>query len=141
MPSSLAAFVIASSLLCVVFTYSYVAQAYRRKVQKDGAVAARDTLQYEWLPIMVPLLFGIVNVIANFGVRPPLGFGYTVRMMIAGMFVGLVLSSVGTFGLDLPTKLFGLPEAEKHKYLFIAPLLYAAIWGVVVNFLNRRLLF
>ena len=130
MVSPIKSFIVGSSLATFIFTFLYMGYAYRQKATKEGAEAARQVLQYEVFAVMIPLIFGIVNVMANW-----YGPASTMRMALFGAAVGFFLSNIGTFVLHLPTELFG--ATNRYQYLWIAPLLYAAIWGIVVNWLNR----
>ena len=128
MNSLVKSFVVGSSLPATVWTFSYLGAAYRKH--------PTDALPMTAVPIAVPALFGIVNAAVN-AIPTSTSIGYTIRMFIVGALFGLGLSLFGTFGLNLPVKLFQAPPSERFKYLLIAPIIYAFIWGIVVNYLNR----
>ena len=134
MERALGAFVIGSSLPATIWTLTYTGLA----MMKKGA-AGPDILAYPKVAIAIPLLFGIANVLANIGVCPA-GWSYTIRMALVGAVFGLGLAMVGTFLLDLPRKIFGFDDSNWWVPLLIAPLMYAVIWGMGVNVLNRHFL-
>ena len=121
-------FIVGSSLPATIWTFSYLGAAYKKH--------PTDALPIEAVPIGVPALFGLVNAAVN-AIPASSPESYTIRMFIVGALFGLGLSLFGTFGLDLPVKLFQVPETNRFKFLFIAPVLYAAIWGIVVNYMNQ----
>ena len=128
MESLAKSFIVGSSLPATVWTFSYLGAAHKQH--------PTDALPVETVPVMVPALFGLVNAAVN-AFPASSSAAYTWRMVVTGALIGFVLALIGTFGLELPTKLFQAPESQKYKYLFIAPILYAAIWGIVVNYMNR----
>ena len=128
MESLAKSFIVGSSLPATIWTFSYLGAAHKQH--------PTDALPVEAVPIAVPTLFGLVNAAVN-AIPVSSSTTYTWRMWIVGALFGFALALVGTFGLELPTKLFQAPESQRFKYLFIAPILYAAIWGIVVNYMNR----
>lgn len=128
MDSLLKSFVVGSSLPATVWTFSYLGVAHRAHPTK--------ALPIEAVPVIVPALFGIVNAAVN-TIPASSSEAYTIRMFVVGGLFGFLLAVAGTFGMNLPVELFQAPESERFKFLLIAPFLYAVIWGIVVNYMNR----
>lgn len=128
MENSIKSFIVGSSLPATIWTFSYLGAAHIKN--------PTDALQTEIVPLVVPALFGIVNAGVNL-LPASSSASYTIRMVVTGFLFGLGLALFGTFGLQLPQKLFGYSDDKKYQPLLIAPILYALIWGVAVNWLNR----
>lgn len=126
MVSNLVSFIVGSSLPAVGITMSYLGAAYRTSKY-------RETIPYELFPLMVPLFLGTANVI---NMRLVSRYGANVSLLV-GLVVGLLMSLLGRFGLDLPRKLFGMPQGMRHRVHVIAPLLYAVLYRVVMTPLTK----
>ena len=117
----------------VIFTLAYVGAANARR-----ASAGERPFPFEVAVIAIIVLYGIVNMLANMLPGPAASSReYTVRMVVTGLLFGLMLSFIGAVLLDLPRKLFGFSDANRYLPLLIAPLVYALIWGIPINALNR----
>jgi len=123
------AFVVGSSVLAFVWTFLYVGQAWRKNRPANFPIT--------WAFVMLPYLFGIVNVLANV-IPSKSSNAYTVKMFITGALFGVLLSTIGRFLAKAPEKLdaFGWPD-KKWLPSAVAPIFYALIWGLVINFINR----
>ena len=119
----LKSFIVGSSILVTIVTLTYTGKA---NVDKK-------VLPFEIVAIVIPIIFGLANIVAN-SIK---GGNYNLKMLIIGAIMGVLLSFYGTFIKQLPTKLFGFTEDNKYYPLFIAPFLYAFIFGINVNYLNR----
>ncbi len=107
----------------VSFAASFVTQTYL-------AVGTRGTVGTGLL-VGVRLAYGLANIVL-------VHLGNSVAQAVAvGAVLGLCLSLVGRFALHLPTQLFGFSAETAWKVHVLAPVLYAAIFVVVVRNLNR----
>lgn len=122
-------FVAGSSILCTLVTFAYVGLAWRKKRPAK--------FSYEIFAVALPFLFGIWNVVLN---RIPASSSknYTIKMVVGGAVFGLFLSFLGSRVLDVPKTLnaFGFPK-QPHLPIMTAWVLYAAVWGIIVNLVNR----
>ncbi len=127
---SFRAFVAGSSILAVAITFTYVGGAYLKNDRPKD-------FPYPWFALIVPVLFGLWNIVLN-RIPSHSSSGYTKKMILGGAVFGLLLSFLGSVVLDVPKKLnaFGWPK-KKWIPLATAWALYAVIWGVIVNLINR----
>ena len=140
------AFVAGSSFPAIAVTLSYMAAAHAAKGRLNPALR----FSFERFAVLLPVVFGVVNAAAqNADLTRVLGAGnYTLKMALVGAAVGLAFAWFGTFGgANLPQELFtfGIPsgpgasgagEHVRRRALLFAPLLYAAIWGIIVAGVN-----
>ena len=84
---------------------------------------------YELFPIVIPLLYGIFGLL-NYYITTNYGNNYSV---IVGIVFGLLLSSIGRFGMDLPVKLFDFTKETAYKVHIYAIILYALIFRVILT--------
>ena len=101
-------------------------------------------LQFHIFAILLPIIFGILNIIVNNLPNLPFDLPLTPlniskiqwKYLIFGLFVGFAFSNYGTRIKKYPTKLFGLSYENRNKFLYIAPFIYAFIWGFGVYYTN-----
>lgn len=122
-------FAVGSSVIAVAVTFSYVGLAWWKNKP--------SSFNFPLFSLLLPVLFGLWNVCLNRVPSSGSG-GYTLKMCMGGAVFGVLLSTLGSVVLDVPKKLgsFGWPN-RKWLPLATAWVLYTAIWGVIVNTLNR----
>lgn len=124
------AFVVGSSVLAVGLTLAYTGRAW---------TTANMPRTYPFVAsvLLLPVVFGLSNMLVN-SVQADSSRAYTLQMLIFGAVFGLGLSTVGRFVVRAPEKLraFGWPD-KKWLPTVAAPVLYALVWGVLINLLNR----
>ena len=112
-----------SSLVSLI-TISYLGLAYLK----------RPVLRLELL-LMLPLLYGLFGII-NYKVVEKKGWKYS---FIVGSLFGLLLSLIGRFRLNLPTKLFNFTKKTEYKVHIYAIILYAGIFQFIITPLTQKL--
>ena len=123
--NSLMAFIVASSLPITLWPLIGLAIATNRSgAEFDFSVAA----------VVVPLIFGVYHLVT--GPRLASRKGY----LLAGAFLGLILSSLGTFVLDIPATVYGLTGMSQYLALIGGPIFYGAIWYFALWPIERRVL-
>lgn len=103
----------------------------------SGKLQSFLSIPYEFLPLAVSLVYGIAYTF----VGTPTGDSNTPgkesrserrtrikKSLIVGALTGLSLSLVGRFGLNLPTKMFGMPTEKAYTVHLVAPVLYMLIF-------------
>lgn len=114
------AFIAGSALPATIVSMTYIGLARQRR---PSAIP-----NYEFTPMKLMLLFGIANIlVTNFG-RTHRSAAY---MTVFGMVFGLLLSIYGA-SQDMPAKLFGLGGTNKFFVHIVAPVIYGAVWGILV---------
>jgi len=90
----------------------------------------------KFVPMFIPLLFGLANVIhiANRSWCPIKN--ENCRLWCTGGALGVVVSLVGVFVLDVPVLLFGLSGVLEYLPIIIVPIIYGAIFRYIVHWLN-----
>lgn len=131
-PSPLLAFIVGASLPAFAITFSYLGFAFHK-------TPFRNQIPFHLFPFLIPLLFGLANVI-NFQLirylrSTPLNT--ILAPLIVGALTGLIFSIIGRFGLDLPKKLFLMPPSTQHRVHPIAAVLYAVIFTFIITPLTR----
>jgi hypothetical protein len=86
-------------------------------------------IHYELFPIFIPLLYGIFGLI-NYYIIRNYGNNYSI---VVGVLFGILLSSIGRFGLDLPIKLFNFTKNTSYKVHIYAIILYAIIFRLIIT--------
>lgn len=127
-------FIIGSSLPVCFITFVYNGMAFAKSGRPSN-------VPYEYIPIVVPLLFGLANVFM-FKIRksnPVLGSKWWYPFAI-GAVTGLIFSFIGRFGFNLPTRIFTFTKKTAFQVHLYAPVLYALIFGLIVNNLNTLFL-
>jgi hypothetical protein len=121
------AFIIASSIVSFFITALYIGY---------GMSQNKKQLQHiphiEWSLLLMPIIYGIFGVLSYQRLRY---FGLHGPMLMGGI-LGLILSLVGRFSLNLPKLLFGHDENEWLVHVYAVPL-YALIFMYIVTPLQR----
>lgn len=86
----------------------------------------------------IPILWGLWNVIYFAGLRKFLPKDETLRLLLTGGILGLLVAFMAIFIFHIPEKI-GIPEALHYVPLFLGPLLYAFFWWLAVKPLNSLL--
>lgn len=123
------AFVIGSSIFSWFITMCYIFSGwdYNRP----------NTFPIKYIPFMIPILFGLSNIFVNNLFVVNSLYQYTIIMAGFGAIFGLLASMFGIFVLKAHIKIFGQNQQSQYKFIFVAPILYAFIWGVIINILNN----
>lgn len=117
------AFAIGASFPASVVTQLYLATAHDRA--RSTAYPSLTTMGHG-----VRLAYGVANVIN-------VQLGNTIESAaLVGAVLGLALSLIGRYKLGLPQTLFGMTKATEWRVHVIAPVLYAAIFVIIVRTLN-----
>lgn len=85
---------------------------------------------------LIPILWGIWNILYLTICSHILPQNVTLRYLITGGSLGIILSLYGVFWIDLPAML-GVPQEMLYYPLLIVPIGYAIVWRLVVYPLNR----
>jgi len=80
------------------------------------------SVPYEFLPLAVSLAYGVAYTFVSKSSEDSSSERRVRvrRSLIVGAFTGLFLSTVGRFGLNLPTKLFGMPAEKAYTVHLVA---------------------
>ena len=93
-----------------------------------GAYFHDAPLNFAPIAIMIPAVFGFYHLACiAFGLRKTRG-----AYFVAGLFLGLLLASFGTYVLHLPTRVYGLEGGLQYIALVLGPLFYAVLWALVL---------
>ena len=121
----LTAFILASSLPVTIWPLAGLAIATSRSgAPFDFSVAA----------IVIPLIFGLYHVISG----QVFEINNRNKSLLAGAVLGFILSSLGTFVLNIPETVYGLSGPSQYLALIGGPLFYGAIWYLVLWPLETR---
>lgn len=133
-----------SSVVASLPTLLYVGFAqYRNRVALLRSIDAEKLQNYlsiphEMLPIVIGVAYGFayktMKRFEKHDDKKIAGTRITLKTLGVGATTGFLLSLVGRFGADLPSKLFGIDRSEAYKVHVIAPLIYMGIF-VYVDFL------
>lgn len=136
-----------TSVIVSVPTLLYVGLAQRRnRIELLNTLGSHTNIKlenflsvpYEFLPVAISIVYGIsykfLNRDSDDGDDISSMFG--TRTLAVGSLVGLSLSLVGRFGLDLPVKMFGIPSGKEYTVHIIASVVYALF--VYVSFLKQN---
>lgn len=129
MKKLLLAFIIGSALPSVLSSNLYI----------GWANASKNVIKrYEFFPLWVSLSMGIYNII-NYKLYEQ----YQSEMIpvIVGVIFGLMLSSIGRFIFDLPTRLFGFTRENEWTVHIYAAALYSSIFYLTIHTLNKWYLY
>ena len=125
----LLAFVIGSSSISTLVSNLYIGIANSKK----------DIIKrYEFFPLGIALLFGIYNVI-NYLLYKKIESD--ISAIVIGILYGLTLSSIGRFGMDLPSRLFTFTKQNEHIVHIHASILYAGVFYFIIQNLNKMFIF
>ncbi|MEX1013291.1 MAG: hypothetical protein WD595_07050 [Waddliaceae bacterium] len=84
----------------------------------------------------LPIIWGVWNIIYFAGLRESLPGSQDVKLMLTGLILGLLVAIVAVFFVDLPEAM-GLEGNAVYIPLVLGPILYAILWWLVVNPLNK----
>ena len=130
----LLSFIIGSSLISCLVTFAYTGFAFHKANHTFDDV---EPLHYELVPFLIPIVLGFGNVL-NFWLRNNIGKGIP-RWFATGLgggITGLILSIIGRFGFNLPTKIFDFEEENQHYVHVYAFGLYILIFSFIIQPLN-----
>ncbi len=142
-------FIKGSSILAALPTILYLG-FYQRKNRLSALNSINDTSQvslktflsipFESIIAGVPLVFGIVywamKKSEGKSDKPDKKENHIGRVILFGSSLGLILSIIGRFGLDLPSKLFGIKERQYSVHI-VAPIIYPFIFLYVDKLLSN----
>jgi len=90
----------------------------------------------QFIPMYIPLLFGIANVISASFAKPQVANG---RLWLTGILLGLIVSIVGVFALNIPALVFGFSDGLKYAPIIFLPIIYGIIFRYFVKWLESVL--
>lgn len=127
----LLAFMIGSSLPATIFSLSYIGIAN---------INFKGIDNFEYMAVYVPLFYGVFNVLSTGLSRHFKKIKYlpiVIPFLVGGMH-GLIFSSMGRYLLgNLPVTNFRFKEGEEWQVHLYASMYYAAVYGVVISFVNK----
>ena len=91
---------------------------------------------YELFPILLPVMYGIFGIVNYYTIS---NYGYYYSYIIGAVF-GLLLSIIGRFGLNLPTKIFHFTKYNEYQVHVYAMLIYAVIFQVIITPLTKKII-
>lgn len=86
----------------------------------------------------IPLIWGVWNILYFLIFTKILPGNTTIRILLTGGILGLLIAIYGVFWLHIPS-ILGLPESMKYLPLLIAPIIYSILWLIIVKPLNDLL--
>ena len=122
--NDLQVFLISSVISLITITYlrfAYVNNGYPENVP------------FKSFYTFIPLLYGVFGLINYYVVGR---FGINNSFLVGGVF-GLLLSSIGRFGLNLPELLFNFTKDTEYKVHLFAVLLYSMIFRFIMTPLTK----
>jgi len=129
--------IIGSSIYATMITFSYTGKAYKTSGKPKD-------IPFELLPLIVPSLFGLMNII-NIYIQENINLKFKGKNYlisgIVGAIAGLIFSFIGRFGLNLPTKMFQFTEKNEWQVHIIAAIMYAIIFTVIIQPTNEYILY
>lgn len=131
--TQLKAFMAGLTIPAVVMPFAY-AVLYKVNV---GQV---QTEPFQFLPLFLPLAFGLWNVLYFATLSNcPMKDKPALRLTLWGAKLGLLVALLGVFVLNLPWYLFGITSDFKYAPLIILPIVYGIVWRYGVGYLNKVL--
>jgi hypothetical protein len=115
-------FIIGSSLPAFIITMLYVGTAYRNAGRPND-------VPFEQFALAIPFIFGLATVI-NYKLINKYGDNASI---LTGLILGAVFSITGRFYLDLPGKIFNIPQQNKWKVHIHASLIYPIIFRFIIT--------
>jgi hypothetical protein len=101
----------------------------------DGS-GRSDLLQFLF-PHVIPLLWGLWNVLYFLSLRNWLPGNETIKLLLAGGILGFIIAAIGVFWFQIPSSYLGIQEERQYLPLVIGPVLYSVLWLFVVGPLNH----
>lgn len=99
-----------------------------------GQPVQENPLQF--IPLYLPLLFGITNVIYIWiGDRCPIT-GLNARLFTTGAILGFIVAIIGVFIINIPTLVFGLTGSLRYLPIILVPIIYGIIFRYIIKWLN-----
>ncbi len=93
----------------------------------------------QFIPLYLPLLFAITNVIYIWiGDRCPIK-GINARLWVTGAILGFIVAIIGVFMINIPTLVFGFTGSLRYLPIILMPIIYGAIFRYIIKWLNRLL--
>jgi len=93
----------------------------------------------QFVPLYIPILFGITNMIyVGVGDHCPVP-GINNRLWTTGAILGFLVALIGIFVFRLPTIIFGFTGIIQYLPIILLPIIYGAIFRYIVKWLNRVL--
>ncbi len=83
----------------------------------------------------VPLIWGLWNVFYFAFLQKTLPFGRSIRHLITGAILGLIMAIIAMFGFNL-SAVMHLSKEFAYSSLIIVPVIYALFWVFIVKPLN-----
>ena len=112
-----------------VITIAYLGYAFYNKGRPQD-------VSFELFVIFIPLVYGIVGVINNY-ITEMYGDNYS---LLVGGLLGILLSTIGRFVLNLPTKIFDFNKSTEYQVHLYAMILYALIFRFIITPVNNYLI-
>lgn len=93
----------------------------------------------QFLPLFLPLLFGITNLL-HFSLAGycPIRV-YNWRLWQAGAILGLIVAALAIFVFHLPTVVFGATDIYQYVPFVVLPIIYGAIFRYFIKWINTLL--
>lgn len=127
----LLAFMIGSSLPATIFSLSYIGIANLK---------FKGIENYEYMAIYVPLFYGAFNVLTT-GLSKyfsKIKYIPIILPFLIGGLHGVIFSIFGRYLMgNLPVKNFQFKKAEAYLVHIYAFMYYAAVYGIVISFVNK----
>lgn len=92
-------------------------------------------ISFHLFPIIIPILYGIFGLINKY-VISKYGINYSI---LVGSVFGILLSSLGRFILNLPTKIFNFTNKNSYKVHIYAIIMYSFIFRFIITPLTNYL--
>jgi uncharacterized membrane protein YeaQ/YmgE (transglycosylase-associated protein family) len=92
--------------------------------------------QFEMMVLFLPIIYGIVGVI-NYYIIENYGDNFS---LFVGAIMGLLLSMVGRFILDLPQKIFNFNKNNEKQVHIYAMILYAIILRFIITPVSKYII-
>lgn len=131
----LRAFVLGSSYPVAVWPFLYIGLPHMKRGRP-----LPSGLRYETIPLVLPVYYGLWNVLSTYIGKQGLDrrIGTRNRLVLTGALAGFALSLIGRFGYNVPVELFG-HKPDNPQVHMLAPIMYGAIFGLVVHYLQYSL--
>lgn len=100
-------------------------------------VGKTELLQIPFLHLL-PILWGIWNVLYFALFKRILPIDINLRLIITGAVLGLIIAIYGVFWEHIPSRL-GFPSQYQYYPLLALPIIYAILWWLFVKPLNDLL--
>jgi hypothetical protein len=117
----------ATSFISII-TFVYLGMAFK----KHGRPSE---IPYELFPIFLPILYGLFGVINYKIISKYKNVNYS---LFVGALLGITLSFIGRFMLNLPTKIFDFTKKNEYKVHMYAIVIYALIFRFIVTPLTHN---